>query len=311
MWISRSWVSRPSTIGPSRATASSSSCAIGSSLLLPLVITSGRPTPRQQEVVERRVREEHPEVGQIPGRPRGAISVPTSAVRRGTSTIGRRGDSSATDRVVVEHRRRRRAASRSGTITANGLSSRALRRRSSCTAIGVGRRRRQGGSRRSLSRATIAPSRSASTAARSASSPLGQGFADGGAPREAWPAFRAGVGLRVEAPVARIVVLGAARRAHREGAHGGGRAVVRDVEDDRVPRTAVGAVRERVAVAAVGGVVDLGQAVVARRGVDAHRHRRRTGRVGLDDAEAVALAARRPRAPRSRRRRGRAVGVPR
>ena len=45
MWISRSWVSRPSTIGPSRVAASPSSCAIGSSLLFPLVITSGRPTP--------------------------------------------------------------------------------------------------------------------------------------------------------------------------------------------------------------------------------------------------------------------------
>ena len=46
MWMGRSWVRRPSTSGPRRATASASSCAIGSSLPFPLVITSGAPTPR-------------------------------------------------------------------------------------------------------------------------------------------------------------------------------------------------------------------------------------------------------------------------
>ena len=45
MWMGRSWTSTPSTSGPRRATASSSSWAMGSSLRLPLVITSGRPTP--------------------------------------------------------------------------------------------------------------------------------------------------------------------------------------------------------------------------------------------------------------------------
>ena len=45
MWIGRSCDSRPSTSEPSRVAASSSSWAIGSSLRLPLVITSGRPTP--------------------------------------------------------------------------------------------------------------------------------------------------------------------------------------------------------------------------------------------------------------------------
>jgi len=45
MWIGRSWVSKPHTIGPRRAIASASSWAIGSSLTLPLVITNGRATP--------------------------------------------------------------------------------------------------------------------------------------------------------------------------------------------------------------------------------------------------------------------------
>ena len=53
--------------------------------------------------------------------------------------------------------------------------------------------------------------------------------------------------------------------------HGGGRPVVGDGHHDGVARTAVGAVGERVAVPAVGRVVHLGQAVVARAGVDADR----------------------------------------
>ena len=43
MWIGRSWASTPSTMGPSRAKASSSLWAIGSSDRLPLLMTSGRP----------------------------------------------------------------------------------------------------------------------------------------------------------------------------------------------------------------------------------------------------------------------------
>ena len=138
--------------------------------------------------------------------------------------------------------------------------------------------------------ATTAPSRSASTAAASASSPSASARAGRVAPRELRPALRARVGLRVEAPVGGIVVLGTAGGAHREAAHRRGRTVVRHAEHDRVARPAVRAVRERVAVPAVGGIVDLGQAVVAGGGVDAHRHRRGTRRVALHDREAGVLA---------------------
>ena len=115
MWICRSWVRRPSTIGPRRATASPSSCAIGSSLLLPLVITSGRADAATaaggaaaSTAGTRRGRAD-------PGATASATGEPGAA--RGTSTIGRRGESSAADRVVVEvararRRRRGRAPSR-------------------------------------------------------------------------------------------------------------------------------------------------------------------------------------------------------
>jgi hypothetical protein len=89
--------------------------------------------------------------------------------------------------------------------------------------------------------------------------------------RDARAARRAGVRLRVEAPVGRVVVLGLAGRAHREARHRGRRPVVGHAGDDREARPAVGAVDERVAVAAVGGVEELGEAGVAGRGVGSDR----------------------------------------
>ena len=98
--------------------------------------------------------------------------------------------------------------------------------------------------------------------ARSAAPPRAPGRRRRGRPRarrastsaHARPAVRAGVRLGVEAAVARVVVLGPARGAHGEAGHRRQRPVVRDAAHDREPRAAVGAVDERVAVAAVGGV---------------------------------------------------------
>ena len=59
-----------SAIGASRAAASSSRKAIGSSQTLPLVSTSGTPASREQQVVQRRVREHHAELARA-GRHRG------------------------------------------------------------------------------------------------------------------------------------------------------------------------------------------------------------------------------------------------
>ena len=99
-------------------------------------------------------------------------------------------------------------------------------------------------------------------------------------------AVRAGVRLGVEAPVGRVLVLGAAGRAHGEARHGRVRPVVRDVAHDRESRAAVGAVRERVAEAAIGRVEQLGQAVGAGRAVGGHRRARLAPGRALPDREA-------------------------
>ena len=104
---------------------------MGSSLRLPLVITSGRADAGQQQVVQRAVGQQHPELGQAR---RDRIGHGRAPARRGASTIGRRGDVSAAAATVVELAELAPPSSRSATITANGLSSRALRRRSSATA---------------------------------------------------------------------------------------------------------------------------------------------------------------------------------
>ena len=108
------------------------------------------------------------------------------------------------------------------------------------------------------------------------------------------PACGAGVRLRVKAPVAGIVVLGLALRAHRESGHRRRRPVVGHAADDREARPAVRAVDERVAEAAVGRVAQLGEAVVAGRRVRRHQCVGVTLADALDDAE-LALAGRRER----------------
>jgi hypothetical protein len=88
--------------------------------------------------------------------------------------------------------------------------------------------------------------------------------------RQLRAAARAGIGLSLEAPVERVVVLGLARRAHREAPHGGVGPVVGQRLDDAIARAAVGTVGERVAMAAVGRVGDLREAV--RAGGDVGQH---------------------------------------
>ncbi len=88
------------------------------------------------------------------------------------------------------------------------------------------------------------------------------------------PALPARIGLRMETPVSRVVVLRLAGRAHLETRHRGLRPVVRNAPRDREPRPAVGAVQERIAIAPVGGIEQLAQTVGAggriRRNPRAH-----------------------------------------
>ena len=85
-------------------------------------------------------------------------------------------------------------------------------------------------------------------------------------------ADRAGVGLRVKAAVARVVVFGLALRAHRERFHRGVRAVVGQGFDDAEARAAVRAVGERIAVTAVLRIENLAQTIGT--GGDVRQHQR-------------------------------------
>ena len=103
MWIGRSCCSRPSTSGPSRAAASSSWWAIGSSLRLPLVITSGRAArcssmwcsglygsikPEFREARARHRRPARRPAGVVPARSvGGSTSVPRRRRRRGRRVV--------------------------------------------------------------------------------------------------------------------------------------------------------------------------------------------------------------------------------
>ena len=105
-------------------------------------------------------------------------------------------------------------------------------------------------------------------------------------------AHRTRVGLRVEAAVARVLVLPPAGRAQREAPHRRPLAVVGQVLDDREPGPAVGAVGERVVVAAVAGVEQLATAVVA--GGDVRRDELVGAGVGLALEDDERVPGRRP-----------------
>ncbi len=96
---------------------------------------------------------------------------------------------------------------------------------------------------------------------------------------------RAGVRLGVEAAVERVVVLALTGVAHHEVAHRRVRAVVRQLVDDAVARPAVGAVDERVAVAAVVRVEQFAAARLAEGDVGHHDGARMVRDLALVDGE--------------------------
>jgi len=79
--------------------------------------------------------------------------------------------------------------------------------------------------------------------------------------RQTRPACGAGSRLRMEAPVGRVPVFLPAAVAETELSHGCQGAIIGNTGDDRVTRAAIGAIDERVPVAAVAGVEQLPQAI--------------------------------------------------
>ena len=270
--------------GRAERSASSSSWAIGSSLRLPLVITSGRPTPASRRWCSGEYGSSTPEVGQ----PRGDTAA-TSArlVARGASTMGRpRRSSSCATAASLEHAE----LARRGEIGHHHGEGLVVPRLAPAQ---LGHRLLVGGVDGQVEAADALHGDDPARAQRGDGGPQGRIASSavssptlGRVQRRRGPHVRAGVRLGVEATVAgssysawqaahivkpAIVVAGP---------------VVRHRPHDRVARAAVGAVRERVAVPTVGGIVDLRQARRAGGGVDAHRCRCVAAGAAVDDREA-------------------------
>ena len=91
----------------------------------------------------------------------------------------------------------------------------------------------------------------------------------------------------MKAPVRWIVVLRLAIGTHQEGSHRRLGPVVGNILDDREARTAVGAVDERVPVAAVARVEELSQAVIADGNVRGYGLKLAGARLRMADDERV------------------------
>ena len=240
------------------------------------------PQIRHQQVVERRVRQHHPELRR-PGRDRRrdrGVRTPrrehdrAHAAREQLLVQGRREDQLARRREARRHQREglvlamlaraqlghrdlvARKASEVEAADALHRHDRAVAQRARCGLERVERVR------------------------------IHERAAAGPGQRHARAAVRAGVRLGVKTPVRRVVVLGPAGRAHREAGHCGVRPVVGDVAHDREAGAAVGAVGERVAKAPVGGVEQLGEAVGAGGAVGRDRGARLAAGRALPDREA-------------------------
>ncbi len=115
-------------------------------------------------------------------------------------------------------------------------------------------------------------------------------------PPETWTACRTCIRLRVKAPVCGVLILPSAGIAHLEAAHGRQRPVVRDVFDNREAGATVRAVGERIAIAAIGRIEDIGDAFGAGRRIGSDGLIVAIDRAARNDAKA-------PLPPRIERRR--------
>ncbi len=81
--------------------------------------------------------------------------------------------------------------------------------------------------------------------------------------RQTGAAGGTGIGLGVKSAISGVFIFGVAKVTHAKLRHGGSRAIVRNILNDRVARPAIGAVGEWVAVAAVGRIAKVTPAIVA------------------------------------------------
>ena len=95
----------------------------------------------------------------------------------------------------------------------------------------------------------------------------------------------------MEAPVAWVLILRLAGRAHGEHRHRGERAVVRDLAHDGEARSAIRAVDKGIAKTTVSRIKHLAQAVGANRDVRGDERAYRLASMGGNDLEiAVSIA---------------------
>ena len=87
-------------------------------------------------------------------------------------------------------------------------------------------------------------------------------------PPQARPALRAGVGLGMKPSVHRIVIFALAGRAQREAVHRCVATVVRDLLNNGVSWTTVGAIDEGVTVTSIRGVEQFSQTIFASRQIN-------------------------------------------
>ena len=227
--------------------ASSLPVAIGSSLRLPLVMTSGRRTGRAADGAAAWTASMTPTVSS-PGATAGERRRPR---RRRRSTTGRSAEPAALPPRLDGPSAARSARVR--TITASGFASPMLAR----AQPGHRRLARRVARRGGIRRARAAPGSHRAAAARR----LRSSASAVRMPARGWPPARtrprpavgAAVGLGVIAAVAGSVVLRGARRTLGECPHAGALPVVRQRLDHREARPAVGAGDERVAVPPVAG----------------------------------------------------------
>ena len=252
VWIGRSCVRKASAMPPSRARASSSSNAIGSSETLPLVITSGAADGRRAAGRCSGVYGQHDADLPVSRRDRGGEAGSTRSRRRGgrAARSGGAGRSAARS-AAASTAQISRASSRSATMTANGLSSRCFRLRRAPAAASFDASAARWKPPSPLTASTL-PDRS-----RSAASPPGHRRSVARRPRStptvgrtpgSTPAARGSADPTDRAYSAR------ARGAHREAGHRRRRPVVGHPRTMREAGATVRAVDEGVPISAVGWV---------------------------------------------------------